>query len=72
MFPNPAKDRLTITSTKELRRVSVLTMDGRVVMMRPVRSGTVEMDVSQLANGSYVLGTTDADAHVFHHRFIKQ
>lgn len=57
--PNPATDRITITSTNgaPVQRVLVRGMDGRTVLDVPVATatGTIALDLSTLPSGAYAL-----------------
>lgn len=58
LFPNPATQQFTVTYPKDIAQVERLTLTdvtGRVVVNeRPIGSGQCVLDVSALAEGSYV------------------
>lgn len=58
LYPNPAQDRLTITTegSAELDEVRVVDVSGRLLMSRSVSShGQVSVEVPELANGAYIV-----------------
>jgi hypothetical protein len=59
VYPNPAKDRVTITTTAVLKELEVLNSVGSVVYRVSVSGTTTQsIDVSGLANGHYMLRAT--------------
>lgn len=57
IYPNPAKDQITVLSEgAELKNITVTDMTGRVVMKNSaVNKSSVRLDISQLAPGVYVV-----------------
>jgi len=51
VYPNPTTDRLTLTSTKDLRSLSVINAIGQTQVLQPAST----VDVSRLAPGIYFL-----------------
>ncbi|MBK7384810.1 MAG: T9SS type A sorting domain-containing protein [Flavobacteriales bacterium] len=72
LAPNPASDRITITSPIELRSVKLFSPDGRVIQQQRVGASVVTLDIAGLAGGSYVVEITDRNGRVLRDRFIKQ
>ncbi|HEX8532264.1 MAG TPA: T9SS type A sorting domain-containing protein [Cytophagales bacterium] len=59
VFPNPVQDRLTVSSHPDRSyRITITHVSGK-----PVKSlaatGSVEVDVSELASGVYTVSVTD-------------
>ncbi len=67
-YPNPAVDMINISLTGNMVNkavaVSILSMDGKIISLQRITntSQTETIDVSKLANGSYIVRlTTDAE-----------
>lgn len=61
-FPNPAKDQLTIVNGARIDTVSVYTIVGQQVMAKTAGQTTVQLNLSTLAAGSYLVKATSGDA----------
>ena len=55
VFPNPAKNFLTISGNLENCEISILNQLGKVVLFQEVKTDVVELQVGNLASGSYML-----------------
>jgi hypothetical protein len=57
LYPNPATDlvRIALNAGEEAGTVSVLDVQGRVVLQQAFRGAQAELDVSGLSNGAYVV-----------------
>ena len=57
IYPNPAKDLLQLENLNEVEVISIYSMDGRKMMDRKLTSApsAIDLDVSSLANGSYMI-----------------
>jgi poly(beta-D-mannuronate) lyase len=65
MYPNPVKDILTLSQMKNrATMVEVFAMDGRKVMEKPIKTleADIQVDVSTLSNGAYILNVLNEDA----------
>jgi len=67
VFPNPAKSRVVITSSKsELTGIELYDMSGRIVISRMTAANRIELSIEELGSGIYQLlihsGSSD------HHR----
>ena len=57
LFPNPAQDQVTINASSVIRRVIITAMDGRTVLDIPAGNHLVNINVSGLHSGPYVLAS---------------
>ncbi len=55
LFPNPANEQLTVTSDKPFESVQIYDLSGRIQQRRTVLANSIEMNVSELENGMYVV-----------------
>lgn len=56
LYPNPAEERVTISSTAALRSVEILDLFGRTVLKRTqLQQSTLQLDVADLAKGLYLV-----------------
>ncbi|WP_297086571.1 T9SS type A sorting domain-containing protein [uncultured Draconibacterium sp.] len=53
LFPNPAYEQLTIESG-DSGKVSIVSMDGRTIMVQQLFKGQNQLNLSGLKNGSYI------------------
>ena len=70
LYPNPASGVITLLleTPKPVQQVMVLNMAGQVVLTHRLLNG--QLNVSELANGSYVLHTDNITVTPIH--FVKQ
>lgn len=62
VFPNPAQDILRIESSMEVETITLLNINGQVVMQEALRSGVGVIDISELSGGVYTLRATANEA----------
>jgi len=69
VFPNPASDVLNINSDMNLdgHKVVVTDLNGRLVRIRPLTNGANQIELSEVASGTYIYRIADKNG-----RFIKQ
>jgi Secretion system C-terminal sorting domain len=63
VFPNPVQNGklyVSITGTKGQTEATLLTLSGQVITKKNVNNGTNKIDVSNTANGVYILNITDS------------
>jgi hypothetical protein len=62
IYPNPALDKLYINpGNTEIGTLAIYDLTGRIILMEPVKTGgsRIEMDISTLAAGTYVLAINE-------------
>ncbi|MEO8588863.1 MAG: T9SS type A sorting domain-containing protein, partial [Flavobacteriales bacterium] len=69
--PNPASERLSVSSTMFVERVEVFAADGRVVLSTSPRSTKFDLFIDQLSPGAYVLLVSTRNGSIERQRFIK-
>lgn len=60
--PNPATDMLRIASPKDLETITLLNLNGQVVMQQAMGGTAAVVDISALSSGIYTLRATTHDA----------
>ncbi|WP_394759292.1 T9SS type A sorting domain-containing protein, partial [Flavobacterium sp.] len=55
---NPVKDVLNLSYTKEISNVSVHNLLGQEVMTKTINATQSKIDMSNLANGTYLVKVT--------------
>ena len=55
IFPNPFTSTVSIKAEKVIKKVIVYDLKGRVVKVRGVSDANVDLDMSDLSTGSYLL-----------------
>lgn len=64
LFPNPAKDMVTLYSTDRIREVTIVDISGRTVKQFVVDTHEVNLDTSALITGLYLVSVrTDMGVH---------
>lgn len=61
VFPNPAACMLTVSGVEGSGSITLMDIQGKVVLNRETAGGTTEIDVSRLARGLYFLRIQLAD-----------
>ena len=65
VYPNPAKDQLTVALT-DLTEVQIYDMTGKKLVEQTENPGdAIELDVSKLSGGTYILSATRRDGKVW-------
>lgn len=54
-YPNPVKDMLNLSYTKEIQSVEIFDLSGKQVLRRDLKSKYAAIDLSKLPSGSYIL-----------------
>ena len=70
VYPNPVQDKLQIVGTS-LSHYAIFSLTGNLVEEASVRSSTIEVDLSELQSGIYIL-QTESQAGIQTPRFTKQ
>ncbi|MBP6412761.1 MAG: T9SS type A sorting domain-containing protein [Bacteroidia bacterium] len=61
VFPNPAKDMLTVKADNIITAVSVFNAEGKLVLSKEASTEVVQLDVSSLSDGIYFVKTNAND-----------
>ncbi|HRO99916.1 MAG TPA: T9SS type A sorting domain-containing protein, partial [Flavobacteriales bacterium] len=73
LFPNPAHDTFTISTTgAPLHQLRLLALDGRVVQHHKLTGHRATVNVQGLAAGTYLVRTTDPAGQVVVQRLAVQ
>ncbi|WP_262148925.1 T9SS type A sorting domain-containing protein [Chryseobacterium foetidum] len=72
IYPNPVKDHLYITSQNDIAEVFVLNLSGQKVFSSKYAEKKVELNVSFLLNGVYILQIIDKKGNVSSKKFVKE
>ncbi|MFZ1692650.1 MAG: T9SS type A sorting domain-containing protein, partial [Flavobacteriales bacterium] len=70
VYPVPARTQLNVHSTTLLTRLSILTLDGRMVREEPIQGHRALVDLQGLPSGAYLLRVTDTEGNQLHHSFL--
>jgi hypothetical protein len=71
MYPNPASTQLTIDAQQRIEKVSITNILGQEVISMSTNSQLVNLDISNLQSGIYVVKTV-IDGNVSSTKFIKE
>ncbi|MBL0126486.1 MAG: T9SS type A sorting domain-containing protein [Flavobacteriales bacterium] len=72
LSPVPTTDHLRVSSNVPIDAIAVLSVDGRVVIRQRVTASTIDLNVSGLNVGAYLLIATLNNGSVVRESFIKQ
>jgi len=70
-YPNPARDYIDFTASKNIDRVEIYNLLGQQGMVKDLNSTATKLDVSNLAKGVYVVKAFIEEA-VGSYKFVKQ
>lgn len=68
IYPNPTSDLITISSTEEVKKVSIFNMIGQQVLI----SDAKEMNVSKLQQGTYLIKIEFENGKTYSEKIIKK
>jgi len=72
VYPNPANDILNVTTTGKADRISILSLDGKVVSTQEMNGTSATVNVSDLTSGAYIYEVTAADGSAVRNTFMKK
>ena len=55
VYPNPSKDKITISLTGKARKITLQNRSGQILQTKENKSGEYEMSLSSYPNGMYIL-----------------
>lgn len=72
IYPNPANNTLYINSEEKVTDIQIFNLSGQTVLSnKPLQSGNIEINLSSLPTGSYMLQVKSNDK-IETHKFIKE
>lgn len=71
LYPNPSQDKITIAYQNQMKSVAVISFDGKTVLSRDLHDSIVEIDVSDLIQGIYLVVVQTHDNQILQTKFIK-
>ena len=71
VFPNPAKDKLTIETSEPVKMLEIYTINGSLVGKQRTYSDKIEINVEGFAIGTYMIRLT-TDSTVLIRKFVKE
>jgi len=72
MFPNPVLNSLQIESNSRIKNVSIYNLNGVLIKIESLTETTNTIDLSELANGLYILKFQKDDRISFYKKIIKK
>ena len=72
VYPNPANDVLNVTTSGKADRVSILSLDGKVVSSQEMNGTSATVNVAGLNSGAYIYEVTAADGSAVRNTFMKK
>ena len=71
MYPNPSKNILNISSEKNIENIRIYNTLGQIVNQQVNNTNQAEINVSNIANGVYIL-TAQVGTEIVRKQFIKE
>lgn len=68
LYPNPTKDRITITTEAELKNISIFDLQGNLVLSTNTEGNMKELNVEHLHSGLYI-AIISTDKGIINQRF---
>ena len=72
VYPNPVSEVLTVANDGQLSEVKVTNLLGQVVISQKAAGSTVQIDMSGLASGNYILQVQSVEGSTIALKIIKQ
>ena len=73
MFPNPSSDKINLTGLKNGSVITVYDMTGRkAVSISEINYTEINIDISELENGMYIVSVESEDSIVYQSKLIKE
>lgn len=72
IFPNPTKDKIEVTSTIEIKKIEVRSVDGKIVRAVNAVKKIEIIDLTGLTNGIYFVDVTTKDNSVITKKIVKE
>jgi hypothetical protein len=71
VYPTIASSQVYVDGVGSAEQISIVTTDGKVIQTVPVTGNTIAIDVTKLAEGTYVV-RIDFVSNTVHARFVKE
>ena len=71
VFPNPASDFVTVSSSVEITNIMLFSISGKLLKSIPINSKTKEIDVGFLSSGNYFISAILKDKTITERLIIK-
>lgn len=72
MYPNPARDIITVEGIEKSAKLQIFDIVGREVYRGLAAAASTEIDVRGLGKGNYILQLTGADGEKVYRKFVKE
>jgi len=74
IYPNPTKDKFLLDLNKSSENSSIEIEDvfGKMILRKKITSGKIEIDISDFADGLYILRIITNEKYFDHFKLIKQ
>jgi hypothetical protein len=70
--PNPAKDKVEITSSLEMKKIELRSIEGKIIKTIVPTKKTETIDLAELTNGVYFVDVTTKDNSVNTKKIVKE
>lgn len=71
VFPNPANDKLTVSSTEKINSIEIISMNGLVVLQKSINQSSAILNVENLKSGTYFVKVITDDNYLFERIIIE-
>ncbi|MFM7467406.1 MAG: T9SS type A sorting domain-containing protein [Crocinitomicaceae bacterium] len=71
VFPNPANNKLTVSSTENINTIEIISMNGLVVLQKSINQSSAILNVENLKSGTYFVKVITDDNYLFERIIIE-
>ncbi|MFM7299539.1 MAG: T9SS type A sorting domain-containing protein [Crocinitomicaceae bacterium] len=71
VFPNPANNKLTVSSTENINTIEIISMNGLVVLQKSINQSLAILNVENLKSGTYFVKVITDDNYLFERIIIE-
>ncbi len=72
IYPNPFSNNLTLIGLYNMELLQIMNMNGREVLSEEISSVQMDLDMSELDNGIYILSLVSKDGTITREKIVKQ
>jgi hypothetical protein len=72
IYPNPANDRISVSSDQTLKSAKVFSITGALIKNVDLNTGVMDIDISGMNSGIYLLEVEFAAGGVYSTKLIKK
>ncbi|MBC8172637.1 MAG: T9SS type A sorting domain-containing protein [Chitinophagales bacterium] len=72
LFPNPAKEYITIESNSVIQSIEIISVDGKLIEQKQINNSSCGFGIDNYPAGFYILRLTDMAGNISEEYFVKE